>query len=361
MELHVIPDSVGNMVILLDDEMRIVKPVYNYLKFQRQKGMALNTLKANGSDLRTFWKFLNSKVYSYDNVTSQTIAEFVDYLRRGDIDENVIGLYVESARTAKTINRILSTVHQFYKYCGFMQEIDNPIIMDEINRPQNMFKSLLHHARTDNKTAQSIFKLKESHHTVRLLTEEEAKSFYNALTRTRDKLLFMIMYLTGARIQEALDLKIEVVPVPDSTKQVGIFRQIKSKGKYRDLYVPMSLIEEIDSFIINERSNIYTEHSYIFISGQRQNIGNHLTYRGIYEVFKNVQKKTGIFFNFHDLRHTFISNLVQSGMDISLVSIIAGHKNISTTQEYTHLSNSYIEDNLTTYWEQSIMFKSEEK
>lgn len=69
MELHVIEREGRKTVVLLDNEMRIVKPVYDYLKFQRQKDKALNTLKASGSDLRTYWEFLNDNGYEYDKVT----------------------------------------------------------------------------------------------------------------------------------------------------------------------------------------------------------------------------------------------------------------------------------------------------
>lgn len=68
MELHVIEREGRKTVVLLDNEMRIVKPVYDYLKFQRQKDKALNTLKASGSDLRTYWEFLNDNGYEYDKV-----------------------------------------------------------------------------------------------------------------------------------------------------------------------------------------------------------------------------------------------------------------------------------------------------
>ena len=86
MELHVIEREGRETVVLLDNEMRIVKPVYDYLKFQRQKDMALNTLKASGSDLRTYWEFLNDNGYEYDKVTPKMIAEFIDYLRASDDD-----------------------------------------------------------------------------------------------------------------------------------------------------------------------------------------------------------------------------------------------------------------------------------
>ena len=158
-----------------------------------------------------------------------------------------------------------------------------------------------------------------------------------------------------ARIQEVLDLEIESVPVPDMSQPVGCFQQIKSKGKTRDLYVPMSLIQELDDFIFEERNLIDTDHSYIFVSEQARQLGKQLTYSAAYDKLKKVQKEVGIDFNFHDLRHTFCSNLVQSGMDVSVVRMIMGHEHLSTTQKYTHLSNPYIEDSLSKYWNQSTL------
>lgn len=54
MELHVIEREGRKTVVLLDNEMRIVKPVYDYLKFQRQKDKALNTLKATYQKKSTY-------------------------------------------------------------------------------------------------------------------------------------------------------------------------------------------------------------------------------------------------------------------------------------------------------------------
>ena len=167
MELHVIEREGRETVVLLDNKMRIIKPVYNYLKFQRQKDKAFNTLKASGSDLRTYWEFLNVNGYEYDKVTPKMIAEFIDYLRASDDD--VIALNKESKRTNKTINRILSTIHMFYQFEADMQEIDNPILMHDVNRPFNAFKGILEHAKSDNKTKQSIFKVKESKYKINLV------------------------------------------------------------------------------------------------------------------------------------------------------------------------------------------------
>lgn len=353
MELHVIKDAEKEMVVLLDDNMRLVKPVYNYLKFQRQKDKALNTLKANGNDLRTFWEFLYENGYEYDEVTPNMIADFIDYLRKSN--DSIVSIHKESARTNRTINRILCTVHMFYQYEADMHEIDNPMLMHEVNRPFNMFKSILHHAKSDNKTKQSIFKVKESSYAVRLVTDDEMELFLGHLNKRRDILMYKTLYLTGARIQEVLDIVIESVPVPDMAKPVGVFQQIKSKGKTRDLYVPMSLIAELDDFIFEERNLIDTDNSHIFVSEQKKQLGKQLTYQAVYDKLKKVQDEIGIYFNFHDLRHTFCSNLIQSGMDISVARIIMGHEHISTTQKYTHLSNPYIENSLSRYWEKSSL------
>ena len=354
MELSIVKNDGKELFVLLDDDMKIVKPVYDFLKFQKRKDKAINTIKANGSDLKIYWDFLNKNGYVFDEVTPTIVSYFIEYLRDSD-DSEIIALHKESKRTPKTINRILSTVYSFYKYCGMKQEINNPIMMEDINRPFSMFKSLLHHARNDNKIKKSIFKVKESKHNVRLVTDHEAETFLNALHTWRDKLIFKVLYLTGARIQEALDLQIELIPYPDSSKQLGMLENIKSKGKRRNLYIPMALIEELDKFIVEERSNIDTEHGYIFVDQQKQNLGKPITYRGIYEVFDVVKKKTGIYFNFHDLRHTYISHLIETGMDITIASIIAGHKHITTTQQYTHLSDKFIEDSLSEYWKSSSL------
>jgi site-specific recombinase XerD len=138
-------------------------------------------------------------------------------------------------------------------------------------------------------------------------------------------------------------------------KSIGVLKQIQSKGKCRDLYVPMSLLAELDEFIMEERSQIETDHSYIFVSEQKKQLGKQLTYSAAYDKLKQVQAEVGVVFNFHDLRHTFCSNLIESGMDVSVAKIIMGHEHISTTQKYTHLSDPYIEDSLSRYWSRSTL------
>lgn len=353
MELCIINEQKLQLVVLLDDDMQLVKPVCDFIRFQQQKGLAFNSLKAYGRDLLTFWRFLASFNGDYTDTTPALIADFIDYLRCDEV--GYISLYTESVRTNQTINRILGTVRSFYQFLSDMKGINNPILMRDINRSQSMFRSLLYHARTDNRTKQSIFKLKESKHVVKLVPTEDIELFLSTLTKQRDILMYKLLYLTGARIQEVLDLEIDSVPVPDMSQLVGVFRQIKSKGKCRDLYVPMSLIAELDNFIIEKRNRIDTTHSYVFVSEQTRQLGKQLTYSAVYDKLKKVQAEIGINFNFHDLRHTFCSNLIQSGVDASVAQLIMGHEHISTTQKYTHLSDCFIRESLAQYWKKGFV------
>jgi site-specific recombinase XerD len=133
------------MVVLLDNKMQLVKPVYDYMKLLRQEDKALNTQKAYASDLGIFWEFLNEIGYEFDEVTLNVIREFIDYLRRGGQD--IFALKMESVRGAKTINRILGTVRRFYCYISSMLEQDEPILKKRVNKPFNMFQSFLEHAK----------------------------------------------------------------------------------------------------------------------------------------------------------------------------------------------------------------------
>ena len=349
MELSIIKGESKIIVALFDDDMRLIKPVWEFLEYQRLRGMAHNTIKAYGRDLKIFWDYLHSSGYEYDEMSIQRMGGFVEFLRHPQ-NHNHLTLFERSSRQPQTINHILGTVHSFYQYCSVMREIDNPIFMKDIVRPQSMFRSFLYHTRRDNQTKQSVFKVKESGKAVRLVQPSEIDAVSAHLHASRDRLILKILQLTGARISEVLELRVADIPYPDSASPISSLQDIKSKGSRRNLFLPTFLLEEIDRYILGERALIQTTHDYIFVSLKKEHYGKPLSYRAIYEVFHTAMVKAGVSFHFHALRHTFISALVESGMDISVVRIIAGHRKIATTQRYTHISNQYLFASLNKYW-----------
>lgn len=353
MELHKVSDGTKSEFVLLDKHMRLVRPVNEYLNYQALRGRATNTLRAYGRDLKIFFEFLEQRDLRYDQIDVKLIREFVEYLRSPD--EHLLFLNVESKRSPVTINRMVGTVHGFYCYQAAMNDIVNPLITKEVNNPNSLFRSMLYHTRKSNYTKQSIFKIKESDYRIHLFTAAEIQMMLEVLPTARDKLIFKFLIQSGARISEALALKIEDIPVPDFESEISVIHHVKSKGKYRDIYIPTALLAELDEFIMEHRSSVMTAHSYVFTTQHPHQQNKPISYRGLYEVFKRAGKKVGIDFKFHDTRHTFVTRLVESGMDFSVVRILAGHKHITTTQKYVTLSTGYVAESLAKYWASTAM------
>lgn len=348
MELHKIEADGVATYVLLDSRMQLIQPVNRYLEYLRLRGRTENTIKAYAYDLKVFFAFLESRGVSFEGVDTSVIREYVEYLRRNY--DNVIEIFNKSARSPGTMNRMLGTITGFYSYLSSFEDTCSPIPLTVPSNKPVVFKDIMYHTKRSNCTKSSIFKVKESDYKVHLLKPDEIQRMYSELPTYRDKLLFKFLLQSGARIGEALSLKIHDVPVPDPTEPVTILKGIKSKGKYRDIYIPSELAVELDEYILENRVHIDTDHEYLFTT-QHPYYGNkQITYRGIYEVFKRAAAKAGIEFRFHDIRHTYVTELIESGMDISVVRILAGHAHISTTQKYVTLSSEFISKSLDIYW-----------
>ena len=158
MELIVIQNEQRVEVVLFDDEMRIIRPVYGFLQNQKRRGRAFNTIKANGRDMKNYYSFLSEYSYKADEATSDTILDYVDYLRNSN---GIPALYKESALKAQSINRMLSTVRSFYKFYEITYGAVNPILVEEVYHG-NVHKGMLAHIRNDNRIKSSVFKIKEA-------------------------------------------------------------------------------------------------------------------------------------------------------------------------------------------------------
>lgn len=331
--------------VLLDDDMHLIAPVCEFLEFQRKIERSDNTLRAYATDLKIYWEFLNQNYHTYKEVSADVIADFVDYLRGGTAEDAL--LYVKSVRTNRSINRILSSVRRFYCYSRLRGVCGNPVSLEDVPEGGRMYHGYLIHTHALHQTKKSVFKLKEAGKKVRLVSEEEMRRFLGVLPRKRDRLLFELLYFTGARIQEALDLEIAMVPQPDACKSVGVFRQIRSKGKRRDLYAPMFFIRKLYDFV-HERGR--DGDRYVFVAEKANYAGRQMTYHSAYGIMKRAQEPLGMEFTFHDLRHTFCTRLIEQGVDIGIVQLVMGHERLYTTRQYLHLSDSCLLDYMSRYW-----------
>ena len=205
MELCKISERATSGFVLLDRNMRLVRPVNEYLEYQALRGRMGNTLLAYARDLKIYFEFLEQRDLRYDQIDVTIIRDYVEYLRSPD--NTTVFLNAESIRTPATINRMIGTVHGFYGYHAVMNGITNPIITKDIDSPNSVFRGMLYHTRKSNYTKQSIFKIKESDYHVHLFTAVEIQAMYTALSTARDKVLFKFLIQSGARISVSGQIK----------------------------------------------------------------------------------------------------------------------------------------------------------
>jgi site-specific recombinase XerD len=126
------------------------------------------------------------------------------------------------------------------------------------------------------------------------------------------------------RLREILNLK---------WQDIDLFRQVITvlKTKNKDpKTVPMS---DTITEMLKGKAKVISMSGYVFCTANNTKIRP----RNLQREFSNAIQKAGIEnFRFHDLRHTFATRLVQSGVDLYSVARLLGHRDISTTQRYAH-------------------------
>lgn len=339
-------------VVLLDDDMKIISEVYEYLQSKFSKGQELNTIISKGYDLKEFYTFMEINKLKFIDIKARHINDFIVFLVHPSQSEKAV-LQIEIKRSGKTVNRIVSTIRNFYQYLNVFYGVNNPFENEAIliNKPHHAKEGLLAHTNR-GQALKSIYKVKENNKEIKIITYDEYHQIINSLNSNRDKLIFKLMFFTGARIGEILSLKIQDIKTFVASKQVQIIilsKQLENedirrrqKTGTRKLFIPNWLYYEIDKYYNGEWDKLWEklefEHNYLFLSDGNRSKGNPLSYSTINSKFKEIKDATGIDFSAHDLRHTFATNLARNKVDISTIQKLLGHKNPSTCAVYIQLA-----------------------
>lgn len=164
-----------------------------------------------------------------------------------------------------------------------------------------------------------------------VLSIEEVKSVIESVENIKHKAILSLIYSCGLRISECINLKISDI---DSSRM--LIKIVQSKGK-KDRYVQLSpkLLELLMNYYKSYKPN---EHLF---QGQFK---DEYSARSIQNILKNALHKCNIKkrITVHSLRHSFATHLIEQGTDIRIIQDILGHKDIRTTQIYTHISSANI-------------------
>lgn len=175
------------------------------------------------------------------------------------------------------------------------------------------------------------------------LTIEEIDKLLNIKTNTayekRNKAMLEMLYATGMRISELINLTMSNIYLEDNMVKVfgkGSKERIIPFNDYAKDY----LIDYLE-FGRNELLGIKNSE-YVFISSRHSKI----TRQAFFKILKKLCEEAGINKNIspHILRHSFATHLLHNGADLRIVQELLGHSDISTTQIYTHLSNEKLEN-----------------
>jgi integrase/recombinase XerD len=271
------------------------------LYLQVEKGLAKNSLESYERDLQKLKNWAEKNDFDLLKLTRKDLREWLIDLASEKLSEN-------------SKRRMISALRGFYKFLMFDGHISkNPA--EDLDAPQKGFylPKFLNQTEVENL----------------LLVPDVSQE-----TGLRDRAILELMYACGLRVSEAVDLKISDVEL-----DAGILT-CKGKGsKTRKIPIGKSAVEWLKSYLAVRRKKENFEIQNLFVTPQ----GRPLNRQIIFNFIKDYAEKIGLEgVSPHTLRHSFATHLVQNRADIRSVQKMLGHADISTTQIYTHITDSHL-------------------
>ena len=166
----------------------------------------------------------------------------------------------------------------------------------------------------------------------------------------RNKTIIEILYGTGIRVSELIELKISNIFFKEN-----LIRVLGKGDKERFVPIGLKAKKSIIDYINNDRKSQKIEESsndILILSKYGKKITRHM----IFTLIKNISKKSGITKKIspHTFRHSFASHLLKNGADLRTIQLILGHENITTTEIYTHLDSKHLLNVMKKYHPRSM-------
>ncbi|AKI04428.1 site-specific tyrosine recombinase XerD [Ligilactobacillus salivarius] len=277
----------------------------HYLKVER--GLSENTINSYGIDLKLFLEYLReNEIPSFKQVNKEVIVNYMQSEKNNN-------------KANSSILRSVSSLRKFFQYLAQEKiiEKDPMLLIDTPKKKQHLPQVL---------TKEEVEKLLRSPNTGQVLG-------------LRDRAMLELMYATGLRISEIINLKLE-----DLHLTMGTLQTLGKGHKERIVPVGDEAIKWVNRYLEEARPKLLKQKrsNYLFLNFH----GNNLTRQGVWKNLKAEVRKAGIQKNItpHTLRHSFATHILENGADLRIVQELLGHADISTTQIYTHLSNKQLAD-----------------
>jgi len=271
----------------------------NYLS--KVKKASANTIASYMRDIRQFAGWLNSE--EGKDVVDASQVNISDYLSHME----------QEGRSGATVSRSLASLKNFYSYVvssGFLES--TPVMEIHVDRGEKKLPQILTGREIELLLAQPAC--------------IDAKGY-------RDKAMLELMYATGIRVTELIDLNVD-----DVNLELGV---IKCDGAKKSRSIPLypAALKALTAYLKDIRRSMVADPRetalFVNISGVR------MSRQGFWKILKHYQATAGIEKEItpHTLRHSFAVHLLENGADLGSVQELMGHSDISSTQLYTHMLN----------------------
>ncbi|WP_204171445.1 MULTISPECIES: site-specific tyrosine recombinase XerD [unclassified Staphylococcus] len=277
-----------------------------YLKFiQLEKGLSSNTIGAYRRDLNKYITYLQDhKITHIDFVDRQTLQQCLGFLH-------------DEGASTKSLARFISTVRSFHQFA--LREkyaAKDPTVLIETPKYDRKLPDVL--------AEDEILRLLDA-------PDLSKNNGY------RDRTILELLYATGMRVTELIDLEVENVNLI-----MGFVKVFGKGGKERIVPLGDTVIDYLSTYLETVRPQLLktTLTNTLFLNLH----GKPLSRQGIWKMIKQNGIKANINKTLtpHTMRHSFATHLLENGADLRAVQEMLGHSDISTTQLYTHVSKSQI-------------------
>jgi len=270
----------------------------DYLK--NEKNFSVHTLIAYDHDVRSFIDYLNREGLNLETFSYQHARGYLVYL-------------YEQKLTRSSVSRKISSLKTFYRFIQLDKEAVNP------------FDALVHPKK--EQYLPSFFYEEE-------MTQLFAEIDQGKPLHKRDQLIMELLYATGIRVSELVNLKLT-----DIDEELMMIKVLGKGSKERMVPFGTFALKSLrDYFPV--RQQLAHDHDFLFVN----HLGEPLTARGVRYILDQIIKRAGNVSEIHPhkMRHTFATHLLNEGADLRTVQDLLGHVNLSTTGRYTHVTKEHL-------------------